>query len=46
MARLDWARLHWDDKLLTWIDYDVQVIEALDVITHAESNKNLSKARY
>ena len=33
-------------RLLTWIDYDLQVIEALAVITHAEYDKNLWKARY
>jgi mRNA interferase HigB len=33
-------------RLIAWIDYDAQVIEALEVITHAEYNKDLWKARY
>ena len=33
-------------RLLTWIDYDAAVIEALEVITHAEYDKDLWKARY
>ena len=33
-------------RLLTWIDFDVQVVEALEVLTHAEYDKNLWKARY
>lgn len=33
-------------RLLTWIDYDVQVIEALEVIAHSEYDKDLWKARY
>jgi mRNA interferase HigB len=31
---------------LTWIDYDAAVVEALEVITHAEYDKDLWKARY
>ena len=34
------------NRLLTWIDYELQVIEALAVLTHAEYDKNLWKARY
>jgi mRNA interferase HigB len=33
-------------RLLTWIDYQAQVVEALEVITHAEYDKNRWKARY
>jgi mRNA interferase HigB len=33
-------------RLLTWIDYDAAVIEALEVITHAGYDKDLWKARY
>ena len=27
-------------RLITWIDYDAQVIEALELLTHAEYDKN------
>jgi mRNA interferase HigB len=33
-------------RLLTWIDYDEQIVEALDVLTHAEYDKNRWKDRY
>jgi len=33
-------------RLLSWIDYDAQVVECLEVITHAEYDKNLWKVRY
>jgi mRNA interferase HigB len=33
-------------RLLSWIDYDAQVIEALDVLTHGEYDKGLWKSRY
>jgi mRNA interferase HigB len=33
-------------RLIAWVDYGAQVIEALEVITHAEYNKDLWKARY
>jgi mRNA interferase HigB len=33
-------------RLLTWIRYDAQIVEALDVVTHAEYNKNMWKQRY
>ena len=33
-------------RLLTWIDYDAQVVEALEVLTHAEYSKDLWKRRY
>lgn len=33
-------------RLLTWIDYDASVVEALEVITHAEYDKELWKERY
>ena len=33
-------------RLITWIDYDAQVVEALEVLTHAEYDKNLWKAKY
>jgi mRNA interferase HigB len=33
-------------RLLTWIDYDAQVVEALDVLTHAEYDKDFWKAGY
>jgi mRNA interferase HigB len=35
-----------DYRLLTWIDYDAEVIEALEVITHPEYSKSHWKARY
>jgi len=35
-----------DYRLLTWIDYDAEVVEVLEVITHAEYDKELWKARY
>lgn len=33
-------------RLLAWIDYAASVIEALEVITHAEYDKHLWKGRY
>ena len=33
-------------RLLTWIDYGAQVVEALEVLTHAEYDKAHWKARY
>lgn len=33
-------------RLLTWIDYDAAVVEALDVMTHADYDKGLWKDRY
>jgi mRNA interferase HigB len=33
-------------RLLAWIDYDAQIVEALEVISHAEYDKNHWKARY
>ncbi|HEX4123243.1 MAG TPA: type II toxin-antitoxin system HigB family toxin [Tepidisphaeraceae bacterium] len=33
-------------RLLAWIDYSAQTVEALEVITHAEYNKDFWKARY
>ena len=33
-------------RLLTAIDYDVGIVEALDVLTHAEYDKDLWKDRY
>jgi mRNA interferase HigB len=33
-------------RLLTWIDYRAGVIEALEVTTHAEYDKNFWKVRY
>jgi mRNA interferase HigB len=33
-------------RLLAWIDYETQMIEVLEIITHAEYDKKLWKARY
>lgn len=33
-------------RLLAWIDYRRQIVEVLEVITHAEYDKDLWKARY
>jgi mRNA interferase HigB len=33
-------------RLVAWIDYGAQVVEALEVITHAEYDKGFWKARY
>ena len=33
-------------RLLTWIDYDTELVEALDVLTHAEYDKDHWKNRY
>jgi mRNA interferase HigB len=33
-------------RLLAWIDYDAQVVEALAVLTHAEYSKDLWKEKY
>ncbi len=35
-----------DYRLLTAIDFDSEIVEALDVLTHAEYDKNLWKDRY
>ena len=35
-----------DYRLLTWIGYDDAVVEALEVVTHAEYDKELWKERY
>src|SRR6266542_5231772 len=35
-----------DYRLLTWIDYDEQVVEALEVLTHGEYDKEQWKERY
>ncbi|HEY8748506.1 MAG TPA: type II toxin-antitoxin system HigB family toxin [Tepidisphaeraceae bacterium] len=33
-------------RLIAWIDYNAGVVEAVEVITHAEYDKDLWKARY
>ena len=33
-------------RLLTSVDYDAEIVEALDVLTHAEYDKELWKDRY
>jgi mRNA interferase HigB len=33
-------------RLLTWIDYADELVEVLEVISHAEYSKGLWKARY
>ena len=33
-------------RLLTWIDYKAELVEALDVFTHAEYSKDKWKRRY
>jgi mRNA interferase HigB len=33
-------------RLLTSIDYDAGIIEALDILTHAEYDKDMWKDRY
>lgn len=33
-------------RLLSWIDYDVEVVEALEVLTHTEYDKQRWKLRY
>jgi mRNA interferase HigB len=35
-----------DYRLLTWIDYSAGVVEALEILTHADYDKNLWKTRY
>ena len=33
-------------RLLAWIDYESQIVEALEILTHAEYSKNMWKRRY
>lgn len=33
-------------RLLTWVDYESQLVEVLDVLTHAEYDRDLWKGRY
>jgi mRNA interferase HigB len=33
-------------RLLSWIDYDLQSVEALEVLSHAEYDKDQWKERY
>jgi mRNA interferase HigB len=33
-------------RLVSWIDYDAQVVEALEILTHAEYDKEKWKERY
>jgi mRNA interferase HigB len=35
-----------DYRLLAWIDYGAQVVEALEVLTHAQYDKQQWKERY